>query len=169
MVNMFRPHDWLDRLFQIGIIGKGLDGAAELLGGILLLLTSADRLRHLAGVLTQGELSEDPHDLIATHLLHSADTLTGGAVRFGAIYLLAHGAVKVVLVIALLLDKFWAYPWMIGVLSLFIGYQLYRIALHPSAGLIALTTFDVFVLALTAREYRRRRQHRQEYAGAEIS
>jgi uncharacterized membrane protein len=166
---MFRPRDWLDWLFEIGIIGKGLDGAAELLGGLLLLWTSPDRIRHLAVVLTQGELSEDPHDLIATRILHSANGLTGGAVRFGAIYLLAHGAVKVVLVIALLLDKFWAYPWMIGVLSLFIGYQLYRIALHPSAGLIALTTFDVFVLALTAREYRRRRQHRQEYAGAEIS
>ena len=166
---MFRPRDWLDWLFEIGIIGKGLDGAAELLGGLLLLWATPDRIRHLAVVLTQGELSEDPHDLIATRILHSADGLTGGAVRFGAIYLLAHGAVKVVLVIALLLDKFWAYPWMIGVLSLFIGYQLYRIALHPSAGLIALTTFDVFVLALTAREYRRRRQHRQEYAGAETS
>jgi uncharacterized membrane protein len=169
MVNMFRPHDWLDRLFQIGIIGKGLDGAAELLGGILLLLTSADRLRHLAVVLTQGELSEDPHDLIATHLLHSAVSLTGGAVRFGAIYLLVHGAVKVVLVSALLVNKLWAYPWMIGFLSLFIGYQLYRIALQPSGGLTALTVFDALVLVLTVREYRRQRQHRQECAGAEIS
>ena len=166
---MFRPHDWLDRLFEIGIIGKGLDGAAELLGGLLLLWATPDRIRHLAVVLTQGELSEDPHDLIATRILHSADGVTGGAVRFGAIYLLAHGAVKVGLVIALLLDKFWAYPWMIGFLSLFIGYQLYRVALHPSAGLIALTIFDALVLALTAGEYRRQRQHRQEYAGAETS
>ena len=166
---MFRPHDWLDRLFGIGIIGKGLDGAAELLGGLLLLWASPDRIRHLAVVLTQRELSEDPHDLIATRILHSADGLTGGAVRFAAIYLLAHGAVKIVLVIALLLDKLWAYPWMIGFLSLFIGYQLYRIALHPSTGLIALTVFDALVLGLTAGEYRRQRQHRQEDAGAEIS
>jgi uncharacterized membrane protein len=165
---MFRPHDWLDRVFEIGIIGKGLNGTAELIGGLLLLVASPDRIRHFAVLLTQGELSEDPHDLIATRLLHSANGLTGGAVRFGAIYLLAHGAVKVALVIALLLDKLWAYPWMIGFLSLFIGYQLYRIALDPSAGLIALTIFDALVLALTAREYRRQRQHRQEYAGAEV-
>jgi uncharacterized membrane protein len=165
---MFRPHDWLDRVFEIGIIGKGLNGTAELIGGLLLLVASPDRILHFAVLLTQGELSEDPHDLIATRLLHSANGLTGGAVRFGAIYLLAHGAVKVALVIALLLDKLWAYPWMIGFLSLFIGYQLYRIALHPSAGLIALTIFDALVLALTAREYRRQRQHRQEYAGAEV-
>jgi uncharacterized membrane protein len=165
---MFRPHDWLDRVFEIGIIGKGLNGTAELIGGLLLLLASPDRIRHFAVLLTQGELSEDPHDLIATRLLHSANGLTGGAVRFGAIYLLAHGAVKVALVIALLLDKLWAYPWMIGFLSLFIGYQLYRIVLHPSAGLIALTIFDALVLGLTAREYRRQRQHRQGYAGAEV-
>ncbi|HWI00983.1 MAG TPA: DUF2127 domain-containing protein, partial [Propionibacteriaceae bacterium] len=113
-------------------------------------------------------LSEDPHDLIATRLLHSANGLTGDALRFGAIYLLAHGAVKVVLVVALLLDKLWAYPWMIGFLGVFIGYQLYRIAWHPSAGLIALTIFDALVLGLTAREYRRQRQHREEHAGAKV-
>ena len=43
------------------------------------------------------------------------------------------------LVVALLLNKLWAYPWMIAVLLLFIGYQLYRIALDPTAGLVALT------------------------------
>jgi uncharacterized membrane protein len=131
-------------------------------------LASPDRIRHVALLLTRGELSEDPHDLIATRLLHSANGLTGDALRFGAIYLLAHGAVKVVLVVALLLDKLWAYPWMIGFLGVFIGYQLYRIALHPSAGLIALTIFDALVLGLTAREYRRQRQHREEHAGAEV-
>jgi hypothetical protein len=26
---MFTPKDWLDRIFEIGIIGKGLNGAAE--------------------------------------------------------------------------------------------------------------------------------------------
>ena len=84
--------------------------------------------------------------------------LTGSAVLFGAIYLLVHGAVKVVLVIALLLNKLWAYPCLIVVLLIFIGYQLYRIALDPSPGLIALTIFDTLIVALTWREYRRQRR-----------
>ena len=84
---MFKPHDSLDRVFEIGIIAKGLNGAAELIGGVLLLLANPERIRHIAVLLTQGELSEDPHDLIATRILHSADGLTGGAVRFAAIYL----------------------------------------------------------------------------------
>jgi uncharacterized membrane protein len=161
---MFKPKDTLDRVFEIGIIGKGLNGIAELLGGLLLLFVTTDRIRHLARALTEGELSEDPHDLIARYLLHTADGLTGSAVIFGAAYLLLHGAVKVMLVIALLLNRLWAYPTMIIVLLIFIGYQLYRIALQPSVGLIALTVFDAAIVALTWREYRRQRRRPDDHA-----
>lgn len=152
---MFKPKDSLDRLFEIGIILKGLNGLAELLGGLLLLFVTPADIHHLAATLTQGELSEDPNDVVARYLLHTANGLTGNAVIFGAVYLLVHGAVKVVLVVALLLNKLWAYPSMIIVLLIFIGYQLYRIALDPSAGLVALTVFDALIVVLTWREYRR--------------
>jgi len=68
-----------------------------------------------------------------------------------------HGIVKVVLVLALLRNKLWAYPWLIGVLLIFIGYQVYRIVLSPTLGLIALTGFDIAIVALTRREYQRQR------------
>lgn len=86
--------------------------------------------------------------------MHSSDSITGHAMLFSAIYLLAHGIVKVVLVGAVLKNKLWAYPWMIVVLLVFIGYQLYQIALQASVGMIALTIFDAFIVALTWREYR---------------
>jgi uncharacterized membrane protein len=155
---MFKPKDTLDRAFQIGIIAKGLNGLAELVGGLLLLFATPGSIHHLVVVLTQGELSEDPNDVIARYLLHTADGLTGSAVLFGAAYLLLHGAVKVVLVIALLLNKLWAYPCLIVVLLIFIGYQLYRIVLQPSVGLVALTVFDAVIVVLTWREYRRQRR-----------
>ena len=155
---MFKPKDWLDTAFEIGIIAKGLNALVELLGGLSLLFVSPGSLRHLAVVLTEDELSEDPHDFIARHLLHTANGLTSSSVLFGAVYLSLHGAVKVVLVVALLLNKLWAYPCMIVVLLIFIGYQLYRIALQPSAGLIALTVFDAAIVALTWREYGRQRK-----------
>ena len=44
------------------------------------------------------------------------------------------------------------------VLLTFIGYQLYRIALHATAGLVALTAFDALIVALTWREYTRQRR-----------
>lgn len=46
---------------------------------------------------------------------------------------------------------------MIAVLVVFSGYQVYRIALGPTIGLVALTVFDVAIVALTAREYTHRR------------
>ena len=67
---------------------------------------------------------------------------------------------KVVLVVALLLNRLWAYPWMIVLLLLFIAYQLYRIVLNPTAGLIGLTIFDTMIVALTWREYRQQRRRR---------
>jgi uncharacterized membrane protein len=157
---MDRTTGWLDRAFWVAVVGKGLNGLLELVGGVLLLLVSPDRIHQLAVALTQGELSEDPRDVVATHLLHTTAGLTAGATLFGAAYLLLHGLVKVVLVIALLRDKLWAYPWMIGVLAVFIGYQLYRIALSPTAGLVALTAFDLVIVVLTWREMRQRRRHR---------
>lgn len=122
-MTVFRPRNWLDRVFAVGIVGKGLNGVAELLGGLLLFVKPA-QIRQLAASWTYSELSEDPHDLIATYLLHTTSRLTGSAVLFGAIYLLAHVVVKVVLVVALLMNKLWAYPWMIVVLLLFTATRL---------------------------------------------
>lgn len=158
-VNLFRPGDWWDRLFAAGIVLKGLDGAAELVGGILLLLDPVSIHRFVLQ-LTQPELSEDPKDFIATHVLHATGTLSGSEVFYAALYLLAHGAVKVVLVAALLFNRLWAYPWMIAVLLAFIGYQLYQIGVSPTPGLVALTVFDALVVILTWREYRRQRTRR---------
>ena len=147
----------LDRAFAIGIILKGLDGLLEVVGGVLLLVVSPTTIDNLSRALTQHELSEDPHDFLATHLLHAAGSLTGSSLEFGAAYLLLHGVVKVVLVAALLRDKIWAYPWMITFLIVFIVYQIYRMTFAFSIGLLGLTVFDVVVVWLTYREYGKQR------------
>ena len=46
---------------------------------------------------------------------------------------------------------------MISVLLAFIAYQVYLIVLGPSPGLVALTVFDVLIVVLTWREYRKQR------------
>jgi uncharacterized membrane protein len=153
----FRPRDLLDQTFEVGIILKGLDGVLEVIGGLLLLVVSPATIDRVVTSLTQHELSEDPHDFLATHLLKTAHGLTGSAVLLGAIYLLSHGMVKVILVAALLRNQLWAYPWMIGFLGVFIGYQVYRLSFQPSVGLTALTIFDAVIAWLTYREYRKQR------------
>jgi uncharacterized membrane protein len=154
---MFHPRDFLDWVFEVGIVLKGLNGLLELVGGVLLLIVSPAGIKGIVRILTAGELSEDPHDFAAIRLLHTAGGLTGAGLIFGAVYLLIHGVVKVTLVIALLRNKLWAYPWMIAVLVAFIAYQIHLIFLSPSPGLVALTVFDVLVVGLTWREYRKQR------------
>ncbi len=143
----------LDKAFRVSLILKGADGVLETLGGLLLLFVSPRQLGSLAHLLTQHELSEDPHDVIANALVHFAAGLSLSTTLFGAVYLLLHGLTKVVLVWAVLKDKLWAYPWMIGFLLLFIVYQLYKIFVEFSWGLTALTAFDIFFVVLTWREY----------------
>ena len=147
----------LDKVFKVSLVIKGLDGVLELVGGILLLLVSPAQIGSLVQSLTQHELSEDPNDLIATTLVRWAGSMTASATLFGAVYLLLHGLVKIVLVWAVLKDQLWAYPWMIAFLLTFIAYQGYKILAHFTWGMVLLTAFDIFIVWLTLREYRSRK------------
>src|SRR6267143_3939716 len=93
--------------FTISVVSKGVDGALEIVGGTLLLLVNPLQIHNIVRILTEHELSEDPHDLVATYLLNSAQHLSASAQLFAGTYLLWHGVVKVVLVAALLLKQRW--------------------------------------------------------------
>ena len=144
-------------LFDISAISKGVDGLFEIVGGALLLLVSPMKVHNIVRILTQHELSEDPHDLVAKYLLNSTQHLSRSSQDFAAIYLLWHGVVKVALVTALLLKRRWAYPAAIVAFLLFLVYQLYRYSHTQAPELLVLSVVDVFVIALTWLEYKRLR------------
>jgi len=141
--------------FEIGIFFKGLDGAAEILGAFLLFVVPPHAISHALAMVTQHELSEDPHDFIASHLLRMSERFSANTQFFAAMYLLVHGVVKVLLVWALLRAKLWAYPAAIVVFAAFGVYQMYRYFLSPSFAMIALTVLDIIVIVLTWVEYGR--------------
>ena len=147
----------LDRVFWIGLTLKGLDGLVEAVGGLLLLFVSPERIGDFAQLITQHELAQDPNDLIANAILHVVNGLTVSASLFAAAYLLAHGLVKIVLVTELLRGRLRAYPWMIGFLIVFIGFQCYELGAHFSWGLVVLTVFDGVIVWVIWREYRLRK------------
>jgi uncharacterized membrane protein len=151
----------LDTTFKVGLFLKAADGVLEIVAGTLLLFLSPSTLDRIAHGLTAHELSEDPHDRLAHYILHTTGHLSSGTTLFGAIYLLSHGISKVVLVVLVLREKLWAYPWLIVLLGAFIAYQLYVLAFVSfSWGLIALTAFDLLLVWLTWREYQARRRER---------
>jgi uncharacterized membrane protein len=141
--------------FEIGVILKGINGLLELIGGFTLLLLGPGTIQKLVARLTQNELGEDPHDFFATNLRSAAEHLSIHAKTFAAIYLLAHGVIKGLLVYGLLRDELWAFPTAIVVFGAFGVYQMYRYAVAPSGWLIALTVLDVAVILLTWAEWQR--------------
>jgi uncharacterized membrane protein len=153
-----RP-DLTDRAFRIGLLLKGFDGLLECIGGIYLLLINPEQINRWARYLTQGELSRDPHDFIASHILKTAHELTGASLVFGAAYLLSHGIIKLVLVIEVIRNHLWAYIALLVVTSLFVVYQVYRLVVNGfSLGMFLLTIFDLVIIYLTQKEYGRHKK-----------
>ncbi len=141
-------------LFRTSVLLKGLDSLLEIVGGIALWIVSPAFIVRVTAILTQDEIAEDPHDLVANSLRHSAAHLSLSGKHFMAIYLLSHGVVKMFAVVALLKNKLWGYPLSIVVFGGFIAYQIYRFTLTRGFGLIALTIFDLIVVWLIWLEYR---------------
>ena len=154
----------VDESYRVSLVLKGIDGSLELIGGLLLLGVSPATMDRLARALFQHELSEDPNDFVARHVLHLTANLHATR-TFGAVYLLAHGVAKLVMVVGLWRRQRWAYPFALAFLIAFIVYQLYRMTFAPSTGLALLTIFDVLVVWLVWRDYLEHRRPESD-AGA---
>jgi uncharacterized membrane protein len=149
----------IHQIFAVSVSLKGLHALIEVIGGLALYLTSTQTILGWINRFSEGELTEDPHDWIATHAARFGETFSVEQHHFYAFYLLSHGLIKAVLVIGLLKEKLWAYPASFVVFSLFIAYQLYRYSFTHDFGLILLSIFDLFVIALAVHEYRLLRKH----------
>lgn len=157
-MSWFKPKDLLDRTYEVGILLKGIDGVFELLGALFLALINPQTVDRVMRFITRPELAKDPNDLIATHILRYSQELAHGHNGFAIAFLFSHGIVKVILVISLLRNQLWAYPFGIITLTLFTLYQLYLLASHATLGMILLTILDIFIIWLIWREWQRQRQ-----------
>jgi len=154
-LRMKRPSERsLHVAFLVTLWAKAAFAAGEVIAGIATWFISKELILRWTVALTRGELLEDPRDLVANFLLHVAQHLSIGARTFAAIYLLAHGVVKLWLVIGLLRLRLWTYPTAIAVFLAFIAYQLYRYSFTGSLLLLLITALDVVVVALTWHEWR---------------
>ena len=151
-----KKRDWIVHLlFMIGVAAKGVDGALELLGAIVLYLVPAARIPAIAHTLMLHEINEDPQDFLVGIVTHSLAHLSVDAKLFGVLFLLGHGAVKVGLVVALLRRYLWAYPAAIAAFTAFVAYQITRYASTHSPWLLVISAIDVVVIGLTWLEYGR--------------
>jgi uncharacterized membrane protein len=149
-------------IFEVSLFLKGAFAFFEIIGGILAYVVPQAFIVGIVSTLTQRELAEDPRDLVANYLLHAAQHFSAGTRYFAAIYLLAHGVIKLWLIIGLLRERLWYYPTAMVIFALFILYQLYRFSFTHSAFLLFITALDVVVIALTWHEYRYLHRHLQQ-------
>ena len=63
-------------LFRVGILLKGFNGFLEILGGVALFSVGPQFLLKVVRYVTQDEIAEDPHDLVANFLRHIATHLS---------------------------------------------------------------------------------------------
>jgi len=144
----------LHRLFELGIIIKGIDGALELVGGLLLLFLSPDQISDIISFFIREELREDPADLVANLLLHSIQSVIRSR-SFAGAFLLVHGVTKLLLVAGLATNQLWSYPVGIAVFGAFTVYQIYELVHRYSFFLVIVTVLDIIVIALIFEEYGR--------------
>ena len=144
--------------FRTGITLKGIGGLLETAGGVLIWFVGPARLAaFVQGLLERGE-QRNPYDFISAHFLHLAHGIGRADPVFASLYLLSHGLVKTVLVIALWFNKMWAYPVTLVVFGGFMIYQMLRYTHTHAFTWVMLTIFDAVVVWLTWQEWRAQRK-----------
>jgi uncharacterized membrane protein len=142
-------------LFWVVVLLKTINALLEVLGGVVLIFISPETISRVVHGLVRPELAEDPGDILAHFILTYLGHISAASKLFAVLYLLVHGAVKLVIVGALWLRRLWAYPLAGVVFAGFIVYQLIRFAYTFSPAMILLSILDLILIALLPPEYRR--------------
>ncbi|CRY55919.1 Predicted membrane protein [Yersinia intermedia] len=158
--NLFGEQN-IHAVFEVSLLLKAILAVMEIIAGILTYFITPQFLLHLLHRITQVEFIEDRGDVVANYLLHAAQSLSISSLHFAAFYLVAHGAIKLWIIVGLWRKKLGYYPMAIVIFSLFIAYQLYRYTFTHSPMLILITLLDVVVIVLTILEYRQLRHGTQ--------
>lgn len=144
-----------EKLFDIAIAVKGIDGAVQLVGALALALIPPAAIEGIAHAVVTRDLLGDPDGFLARHLSLAARDFVDGSTRtFAIVYLLLHGVVKLVLVVALYRKLVRVYPVAVLVLGAFVAYELLRASHTHSVLLVVFAVLDVVIIVLVLREYR---------------
>jgi len=145
----------IDDAFGIGVMLKLLIGIGEAVAGTALVFFGQFIVNNIVIKPAKGEIAEDPHDFVANTIIKIIGEFSASSNIFAAVYLLFHGAVNIFLAVSLLRGKLWAYPAAIAGFGLFISYQLFRYFHTHSILLLAMTLFDIIIVALVWLEFKK--------------
>lgn len=151
-----RHATWFDGLYRVGVAIKGFDGLAELIAGIALFISPGLVHSVLSGIVgTAHHHHGHTAHFIAEYVAQLDNDLARSGLVFLIVFLIGHGIVKLTLVYCLLRRIVWAYPYALGVLVLFLVYQVYVLVRDPlSIGMWLFTLLDIAIIWLVWGEWR---------------
>jgi uncharacterized membrane protein len=161
-------HSLQHRAFEVGIFLKALDGVLECIGGMLIWFVTPALLVRVFRTLYGHEIFRMAGEQFGFHAQAVSQKFASGSKLFPSLFLASHGITKVLLVIAIWMNRLWAYPLMILVFGGFSVYQLYRLAHTHSLMLALLTLIDIAIVILTWREYQEQRAVHRMRGGRKI-
>jgi uncharacterized membrane protein len=150
-----------ERLFRLALLVKGIDGAAELIGAIVLVAVSGATVQRVVAEILARDLLGPPDSSLSRHFVAGTSEFVSGNRTFAVLYLALHGVVKLALVVALLRKWLPAYPVAVVVLLVFVVYEIIRAVHTHSVVLPFLAVLDLAITVLVIREYRVLRRERR--------
>jgi uncharacterized membrane protein len=158
-MKLFPEKDYRE-LFRIGILVKAVDGIIEACAGVFFYFAGYTTINHILFSVFHEEIAEGPRDPFWQFFINEWHSISLSSNSFWGLLFFAHGLIKVALSVALLKNYLWAYPTAAAVFTVFVGYEIYSLASHPSLFLLCITIFDAFVIGLILHEYRHIKKRR---------
>lgn len=151
MEKVKNKEELLDVSFNAMLLGKSIFAFVEFLSGLLLIFIPLDLIKstiqHLAASIAFAPLS--------SMITNAGERVTSDATLFAVIYLLLHGALKLVTLALLWRKILWSYTLSIVLLLGFITYQMFEFFNHGAISMPVLCVVDLVMITLTLLEYRK--------------
>lgn len=148
------PARVLHWLFEASLAIKGFLCSLETASGLGLLIAPNMLVARFVYWLTHHNLAANPNDSMAAWTRRAVEQFPVHIQAFYGWYLLAHGGLKLAMVIMLWMRVLWAYPAAMVVLIGFVIYQLSEFLHSGSPVLLLLAFFDLFMVGLIWQEYK---------------
>lgn len=140
-------------LFEASLAIKGLLTSLEALAGLGLIVTPNPLVARFVYWVSHYQIAEHPEDTLASWTLRAVQQFPVPTQHFYALYLLAHGGLKLTMVLLLWRRVVWAYPAAMVVLAGFVAYQLFEFVHAGSPFLLLLAVFDLVMIGLVWQEW----------------
>lgn len=167
-MSLENKRDYFNIVFEVGMWWRIVYGILKFCFGLFLL----NYIHHSFGDLFNHffilEIKDDSKDLFIKITNLFLDRHHFVVTYFISFYFIFWGALDAFLSINILRLKIWAYPVSLFLISIFTTYEFFRFLHHKSLLLLSVILFDLFILWVINKEYKKLKSKKQNMVLKEI-